>query len=446
MAKAEGGGLRGSSYKLFSPFFVPTLREPERWECRVGLGRSDWDVLTEGIRVRVTVFVPPGADYIVRRYEVTNESEKPRELDVVPVVEFSHFEALKQFTNADWVPQTMQASALRRSDGSIAGVKQAAFMMKGRAENWFAAVGAPVSSFETDRERFLGDYGFGGWRSPGALFGGSAEVPGGEAAERLAAAELSNTEALRGNNIAALMIHLGTLAPGESRTVTTLLGQSPDAAAMADRAEALGGSDAVEAGLKELAAAWEDSLGRFRAETPSAEMNSLVNIHNARQCRITANWSRYLSLYQLGLGARGMGFRDTSQDTMGILHSAPEEARSLLRMLLSVQKRDGSAMHQFFPPHHGSQRGRLPGRPRAARFFTGTIIFGRCWRRARTFGRQVITFSLTKRYRFMKRTGKGGRWKALRCGSICGGPWRSRALTRGRTGCPFWDSRTGTTR
>ena len=44
-----------------------------------------------------------------------------------------------------------------------------------------------------------------------------------------------------------------------------------------------------------------------------------------------------------------MGFRDTSQDVMGILHAAPEEAKTLLKTLLSVQKRNGSAMHQFYP-------------------------------------------------------------------------------------------------
>jgi cellobiose phosphorylase len=44
-----------------------------------------------------------------------------------------------------------------------------------------------------------------------------------------------------------------------------------------------------------------------------------------------------------------MGFRDSSQDVMGTLASAPEEAKALLEKLLSVQRPDGSAMHQFYP-------------------------------------------------------------------------------------------------
>src|SRR5262249_32000866 len=55
-----------------------------------------------------------------------------------------------------------------------------------------------------------------------------------------------------------------------------------------------------------------------------------------------------LSLYQLGFGGRGIGFRDSSQDVMGVLSSMPGEAKELLEKLLSVQKPDGSAMHQFY--------------------------------------------------------------------------------------------------
>ena len=36
----------------------------------------------------------------------------------------------------------------------------------------------------------------------------------------------------------------------------------------------------------------------------------MINVYNPRQCWITLNWSRYLSYYQLGYGARGIGTRD----------------------------------------------------------------------------------------------------------------------------------------
>jgi cellobiose phosphorylase len=73
-----------------------------------------------------------------------------------------------------------------------------------------------------------------------------------------------------------------------------------------------------------------------------------LNVHNPRQCYIAKNWSRDLSLYQLGFGGRGTGYRDSSQDVMSIVASAPQEAKELIRKLLQIQKRNGSAYHQFF--------------------------------------------------------------------------------------------------
>jgi cellobiose phosphorylase len=105
----------------------------------------------------------------------------------------------------------------------------------------------------------------------------------------------------------------------------------------------------VDAAFLELGAFWEEYLSRVCIETPDAAFNSMVNIHNPRQCHTTFNWSRYLSLYQLGLGSRGLGFRDSSQDVMGVLAGIPAEAKKLLIKLLCVQRPDGSAMHQFYP-------------------------------------------------------------------------------------------------
>ena len=82
-----------------------------------------------------------------------------------------------------------------------------------------------------------------------------------------------------------------------------------------------------------------------------------MKLNNPRQCHTTLNWSRYLSLYQLGLGSRGLGFRDSSQDVIGVLASEPGEAKKLMQKLISVQKPDGSAMHQFYPSNMHADEG-----------------------------------------------------------------------------------------
>lgn len=318
-------------YDLFSPFYTPVCKKPDKYECHVGLGYNRYISEYKKIRTTITVFVPIGGTQVIRMIDIENLGREDLEIDVIPVAEYTHFDALKQFNNADWVPQTMQSRALKRKDGRVI-LRQCAFMQIGQHENFFTS-DRTVKSFETDRFKFLGDGGYGSWASPSALM----------------QEELSNTEVNRGDNIAALMIHLGKIKSGASKSTVLQLGQikkvladSPEIVKYYDRKEA-------EKALAELKDFWENYLSAVQVDTPDEAMNAMLNVHNPRQCYITKNWSRYLSLYQLGLGARGMGFRDSSQDVMGILANAPEEGRELIEKLLQVQKCDGSAMHQFNP-------------------------------------------------------------------------------------------------
>ena len=79
---------------------------------------------------------------------------------------------------------------------------------------------------------------------------------------------------------------------------------------------------AVERAFDQLRADWDEYLGRFTVETPDPEMTEMLNVWNQVQCRTTLNWSRFVSGYETGLG-RGMGTRDSAQDTLGTMHSLP---------------------------------------------------------------------------------------------------------------------------
>lgn len=321
----------GNGYRIFSPFFVPTLDPYDRFECRVGLGYTTWDTEFYGIRSEITVFVPNGANAVLRRVKITNLRKEKITVDAIPVVEYTHFDALKQFNNADWVPQTMQSKAIREDSGHVL-LLQYPFMNKDRQVNYLTS-GIPVSSFTSCRRRFLGDNEYGTWQRPLSLLQD----------------ELDNYEALRGDNVGVLLHHLGELAPGESREFVVQLGQAPNANAALEQARRYRSVEAFNEAFGAQQAFFEDFLSKFQVKTPDASFNSMVNVHNPRQCHTTKGWSRYLSLYQLGLGERGIGFRDSSQDVLGVLDRQPEDAKALMRMLLSVQKRDGSAMHQFNP-------------------------------------------------------------------------------------------------
>lgn len=317
-------------YSVYSPYYVPVLKKYDTFECHVGLSYQTFVHIANQIKVEIRVFVPDEAPVEIRDYTITNLSEKEINLDLIPVVEYSHFNGLMQYTNADWVPQTMISDAEKDNFEQVI-LTQYAWMKKESEVNFFSS-NAPASSYETVRSSFLGNNEYGGWADPKSLY----------------EEQLNSTLAKRGDNIAALMHPVKGLKPGESRRIITQLGQGhPEK--IKTIIEKYRNESAVDKAFIELKKFWEEYLSKFSISTPDESFNTMVNVHNPRQCHTTFNWSRYLSLYQLGLGARGLGFRDSSQDVMGIIIQMPEKGRKLLETLLSIQRPEGAAMHQFFP-------------------------------------------------------------------------------------------------
>lgn len=325
-------------YRVFSPFFVPGLDPLDRFECRVGLGYTR--ILSEhlGVRTDATIFVPRGDQREVRDVWITNVAATPVCIDVIPLVEYTHPDALLQFTNADWLPQTMQSRVLHEEGLTI--LVQYPFMYRDTRINYLTS-NLPASSFETDRKRFLGDNEYGTFRLPFSLLN----------------PELTNSQAERGDNIAAMLHPLGEVQPGETRRLILQLGQESSLDSIRLGIRKYRQAEAVDAALAELRAFWREFLAALQVDTPDLSMNGMLNVRNPHQCYVTKTWSRYLSYYQPGLGSRGIGYRDSMQDVLAVFASVPEESKDLIRTLLSFQKRDGSAMHQFNPLTHQASAG-----------------------------------------------------------------------------------------
>lgn len=317
--------------EVFSPFYTPTLKPLDKFENHTGLAYTKIVSEAFGVRVESTFFVPKDEPILLQDIKVTNISEKTLHIDVIPVYEFTHFDALKQLLNADWVPQTMTLKAHKQASGHTV-LEQYAFMKRDMAVNIMSADRA-ATSFDGERQSFLGHSGYGSWAAP----------------EALNDSELTNSECVRGDNIGALNLRLGWIEPTNSERTVVQLTQMQSVAKAQPLLEKYRDLSNVDKAFSALAEQWIAYLSAVHVETPDAGMNSMLNIHNPRQCHTTKNWSRYLSLYQLGYGARGIGFRDSSQDTLGVMTHMPEEARELIESLLSVQNVNGSSMHQFFP-------------------------------------------------------------------------------------------------
>ena len=104
----------------------------------------------------------------------------------------------------------------------------------------------------------------------------------------------------------------------------------------------------VELAFEALHSDWGTYFEAFSVQTPDADTTAMLNCWNPLQCRTALHWSRFVSGYETGFG-RGIGTRDTAQDTLGVAHAAPDEVASRMERLWGVQFADGHTWHQFFP-------------------------------------------------------------------------------------------------
>jgi cellobiose phosphorylase len=312
--------------KYWSPTAQPTpSMKLSSYECRHGAGYSKIASSFGGIEASILYFVPPApADepcpcelWVLK---VKNVGKKPRTLRSFSYVEFSFRDALGDQLNLDWCQHILEA---RVKDGIITSKTRFA-----PTTNYFGSNVKPAG-FETDREVFIGR-----WRD----LGNPQVVESGKPA---------NTQAARGNNIGSLC-HDIKLAPGQEKEIVFVMGVTDQPERIPSVVARFKDPKNVAASFAALEADWNDYLGRFTVETPDPVVNAMLNVWNPIQCRTTLYWSRFVSAYETGTG-RGMGTRDSAQDTLGTVHNAADRARSTLNMLWHLQYKDGHTWHQVLP-------------------------------------------------------------------------------------------------
>ncbi len=314
----------------------PTQKDPARHKtrCRHGLGYTTLESRYRGIVSETTCFVPPDEPVEVWRVTVTNRSRRRRELDAFGYAEFCYpyFEGENALQAVLFVAETWCADGVVGYRTPVPGWEV--------RERFFACT-ADVESFDSDREAF-----FGMWRDesrPAAVEAGRC----------------SGSTCSGGNPCGALQVKLA-LDPGESRTFAFVLGEGhadTDGVRLRDAAT----PEWIDRQLDKLAERWRGRLDHYQCKTPDDAMNSMVNVWGAYQSHVTFRWSRSASLIEAGL-RDGLGYRDTLQDTLGVMHVAADEARGRIVDLLHGQASDGSALHQVKPWTLKTGRGETPDR------------------------------------------------------------------------------------
>ncbi len=327
----------------WSATWQPVGRSLDQYSARVrhGLGYSVFEAEYAGIASAMTCFIPRGEAFEYWALTVRNPGDTPRRLSVFSYAEVANdWHHRQDLENLQYSQYIIQTSC---SDGVITARNNVSDAI---SQLWFGLAGAPVTSYDTDRDAFLGPY-----RTPSAPL----------AVER---GICSNTATVGDN--ACLSLHAAVeLAPGESRDLIFMLGVgSPDEPRDGLRpgrrtiAE-FGTPERMRTELEATRGEWTAHLDTLQVRTPDPDLNSMINVWHAYQTHMTFNWSRGVSLVEAG-DRDGLGYRDTVQDMLAVTHSIPEAVRERLDLILTGQTAEGGAMPLVKPLTHRPGHERTP--------------------------------------------------------------------------------------
>jgi N,N'-diacetylchitobiose phosphorylase len=104
---------------------------------------------------------------------------------------------------------------------------------------------------------------------------------------------------------------------------------------------------------------WQKKLSAFQCKTPHQGLDTMVNIWTLYQAETCVVWSRFASFVEVG-GRTGLGFRDTSQDVMSVVHTNPAKCRQRIVELLKAQVSQGYGLHLFDPDWFDPEKQKAP--------------------------------------------------------------------------------------
>ena len=85
----------------------------------------------------------------------------------------------------------------------------------------------------------------------------------------------------------------------------------------------------------------------------------MINIWTLYQAETCVVWSRFASFIEVG-GRTGLGYRDTSQDVMSVVHTNPTKCRQRIIELLKGQVSLGYGLHLFDPDWFDPEKQKAP--------------------------------------------------------------------------------------
>jgi len=314
-------------------------------ECHHGLGYTRIISEYSSIRTETLYFVPIERMYECWVLKITNKGKKKRRLSVFTYVEYANSWNVSQDTvNLQYSQYIVNMNVI---DGIIdhgINVHMPSVpdnpLIDGQSRHTFLALaGANVKAYDTDREVFIGPYRT--YANPIVVERGKCK----------------NSKAVGDNGCGVLQADID-LKPGESKEVIVLMGIGSAEIEGKKAVRIMGSSEKVQKEFAKLNDYWRSRISAMSADTPDPDFNSMFNTWNPYNNLITYAWSRAASLVYSG-ERDGLGYRDTVQDMLGVIHCIPDEVGGRLELMITGQVSSGGAMPLVKPFRH------FPGQEKA---------------------------------------------------------------------------------
>jgi cellobiose phosphorylase len=315
--------------------------------CRHGMGYTIITSEYKKIESEITYFVPIKRNFEIWKVKIKNKDKKPRNLSTFSYTEYAgNWHAIDDLLNIQYV---QYISKMKVIDGIIDHGTNINlpelpddFKEKDQGRHTFQAlVGQPVTGFDTDREAFLGNY---------RTYANPEVVEQGQSKESLGYGD---------NPCGSLKTDL-ELKPGESKEFLIILGIGRAREEGQKIASEFSDIKKADQELEKLKEYWQDRISGISASTPDKKLNTTINTWGIYNSMVTFAWSRAASLVYSGIDRDGLGYRDTVQDFLGVMHSITDEVRERLELMLTGQASSGGAVPVILPIAHSPGKLDLP--------------------------------------------------------------------------------------
>lgn len=332
----------------WSASWQPVGKSPDKYKsvCRHGTAYTIIESEYDNIKTETNYFVPLGRHFECWHLKISNMDKVKRNLRVYTFVEYSNnWHLWQDFINLQYTQYILRMSVenniIDHGINVLLPDDNRDFQNHdGNRHTFLGIVGAEVNGYDTDRDIFLGNYR--SYANPLIVEQG----------------ECTNSLAYGDNGCGVLQMDID-LNAGETKELAVLMGIGKAAVEGKKVIAEFKDINKLNNEFNKLKNHWHAQIEGLYVKTPDSEFNSMTNMWSPFNCLMTYAWSRAASLVYSG-ERDGLGYRDTVQDLLGVLHTIPHDAGKRLELMITGQVSTGGAMPVVKPFAHHPGKEAIP--------------------------------------------------------------------------------------